>query len=76
MTDGASPAVQTIFALNSKQNVRNLLKSRLNKNFTLNDAEDLLIKWRKEFLKVLSPFYLERNWIYMWRFIRLSTLLK
>lgn len=49
---GPSPAVQTLFTLRGAQDVVDTVRLKLDRNITLDEAEDLLSEWRKEFLKV------------------------
>jgi hypothetical protein len=51
---GISPAVQTIFGLSSPKDMKKHMEKTLNGKFSLDDAEDLLKKWRKELTKVIS----------------------
>ena len=53
---GPSPAVETIFGLASQQDMKKRLESRLNREYSLEDARELLRKWRREFSKVVSFF--------------------
>jgi predicted RND superfamily exporter protein len=63
---GISPAVQTIFGLSSPKDMKKHMEKTLNGKFSLDDAEDLLKKWRKELTKTIHEFKLEKTEVNIW----------